>query len=474
MKVINSFRIPLFLCSLLLPLSTFADSFDDAVNEYIRGYKACTEANTLRTQNLQDAKRKFNTYLSHLKKAKAIDPSILSTTQRDMDSNLRYCERVELNIKRAEATPILEKGFTYCDSAKDSLKAGDASAAQASMNEYKRYRDDAMMITESIMDVFALASKVRSCGRLEEKLSVAMEKENAIIAKMDAAIAGYQEVIKNCEAAKTTITSPKFTLDQLDNVNKQMNAANKAKKDARKINEAFDTLKAQPNRTKSQELQKAIDTATTCEGATSEHIRTATKNKRALERKIETGIANLDKAQKSCENAKNLSNRFSSDADVSKAEADYKTSADLKRKVTGDKDLIATVQKYPSWRSSQSFSKLMKSTESCQKTTSASIKKQKANFALQQKKVKDDAARKAKLEQERKRLAEEKVRKEAEAAKAAAEKKRQEELARKKAEEEARKAAALSDVEEEVEDDEFGDFGDEEDAAGKSWTDLVK
>ena len=80
----------------------------------------------------------------------------------------------------------------------------------------------------------------------------------------------------------------------------------------------------------------------------------------------------------------------------------------------------------------------------------------------------------AELEKERQRLAEEKARKEAEEAKRLAAQQKAEAEARRKAEEEARRAATLSDVPEDVEfeDDEFGDFGDEDDRGG--WTELVK
>lgn len=465
----------LISCLLLVPGLASADAFDDAVNEYIKGYKECTEANTLRTTNLQAAKRKFDIYLKQLDRAKSIDPSILNTTQRDMDSNLRYCERVEINIKRAEATPILEKGFSYCDTAKESLKNGDVPTANTNMSEYKRYRDDAMMITDSIMDVFALASKVRACSRVEEKLTEAMKEESVLVDKLTAAIQGYQAVNTQCEKAKTTISSPKFSLNELDDVNGMMNEAAKAKKTARQNAEAFTILTEQPNRPQSQELQKLVDSAAQCEGQTSDYIRTATKNKRALEKDINDGIASLTSAQDACESARKLSNRFVAEADVAKAEADYNQSAALKRKVTGDTKLIATVKQYPGWSSSQKFSKLMNSTESCQNTTAANIKKQKGLFVQQQQKAKQDAARQAQLEQERQRLAEEKARKEAEDARLLAEKKKADEAARKKAEAEARKAAALTDVPDDVEvdDDEFGSFGD--DASSKDdWTKLVK
>ncbi|HAU15060.1 MAG: hypothetical protein KAH34_06785 [Ketobacter sp.] len=465
----------LITCMFLAPGIAVADKFDDAVNEYIKGYKECTEANTLRTSDLPAAKRKFDVYLKHLDRAKSIDSTILSTTQRDMDSNLRYCERVEVNIKRAEATPILEKGFTYCDTAKESLKNGDVPSAKSNMDEYKRYRDDAMIITDSIMEVFALASKVRACSRVEEKLAEAMKEENALVEKMNAAIQGYQTVLSECEKAKTTISSPKFSLDKLDDVNAMMNEAAKAKKTARQNTEAFTILKEQPTRPQSQELQKLVDSSAQCEGQTSEYIRTATKNRRALEKDIEDGVATLRAAQEACESAKKLSNRFVAEADISKAEASYNNSAALKGKVTNDAKLIATVKQYPSWSSSNQFSKLMNSTESCQKSTAASIKKEKAAFAQQQRQDKQNAARQAELEKERQRLAEEKARKEAEEAQKIAAQKKAEEEARRKAEAEARRAATLSDVPDDVEfnDDEFGDFGDDDDDRG-GWTELVK
>jgi hypothetical protein len=475
MKVdLKHFSPILITCMFLTPGIAVADKFDDAVNEYIKGYKECTEANTLRTSNLPAAKRKFDVYLKHLDRAKSIDPSILSTTQRDMDSNLRYCERVETNIKRAEATPILEKGFSYCDTAKESLKTGDVPTAQTNMNEYKRYRDDAMIITDSIMDVFALASKVRACSRVEEKLAEAMKEENALVEKINAAIQGYQVVLTECEKAKTSISSPKFSLNKLDDVNAMMNEAAKAKKAARQNTEAFTILKEQPNRPQSQELQKLVDSSAQCEGQTSEYIRTATKNKRTLEKDIDDGIATLRAAQSACESAQKLSNRFVAEADITKAEASYQNSAALKSKVTNDAKLIATVKQYPSWNSSKQFSKLMNSTENCQKSTAASIKKEKSAFTLQQKQNKQNAARQAELEKERQRLAEEKARKEAEEAKRLAAQQKAEAEARRKAEEEARRAATLSDVPEDVEfeDDEFGDFGDEDDRGG--WTELVK
>ena len=465
----------LITCLFLAPGIAGADTFDDAVNEYIKGYKECTEANTLRTSNLTAAKRKFDAYLLHLDRAKSIDPSILSTTQRDMDSNLRYCERVEINIKRAEATPILEKGFTYCDTAKEALKNGDVPTAQSNMEEYKRYRDDAMIITDSIMDVFALASKVRACSRVEEKLAESMKEENALVEKLNAAITGYQNVISQCEKAKSTISSPKFTLEQLDDVNALMNEAAKSKKAARQNEAAFTLLKDQPNRPQSVELQKLVDNAAQCEGQTSEYIRTAAKNKRALEKDISDGVATLRTSQDACETAKKLSNRFVADADVAKAETTYKESATLKSKVTNDAKLIATVKQYPNWDSSKQFSKLMNSTETCQRETAASIKKEKSAFAQLQKDAKQKAARQAELEQERQRLAEEKARKEAEDAQRLAEKQKAEEDARRRAAEEARKAAALDDVPDDapIDDDEFGDFGDEEEHSG-GWTDLVK
>lgn len=474
MRTLKQLKTILFLSILLLPGMALADSFDDAVNEYLKGFKECTEANTLRAKDLVSAKKKFDSYLKSLDRAVAIDNSILSTTQRDMDKNLRYCERVEVDIKRAEATPILEKGFTYCDAAKDSLEAGDMPSAQSHLDEYKRYRDDAFIITESIMDVFALASKVRACSRIEEKLAEASRKESAIAEAMTRASRDYQTFIKECTTVKNAITSPKFSLNDLDNINQQLNNALKYKKAARENGDAFATMSAQPEREDSKQLKQLVDSAASCEGEVSGHIRTATKNKRTLEKDIQDGVAQLQKSLAACESAQKLSERFAEDADAVKAEAEYNNSATLKRKVTSNSQLISAVQAYGNWKSSQDFARLMSQTEACQNKAAANIKTQKAALANKIQRAKEEAAKQAKLEEERKRAAEEKARQEAELAAREAERKAQEAAARQKAKEEAAKAAKLDDVEADAIEDEFGSFGDENRGSGRSWTDLVR
>lgn len=474
MRTLNTFKKVLFISTLILPCVASADTFDDAVNEYLKGFKECTEANTLRAKDLASAKKKFDIYLKTLDQAVAIDSTILSSTQRDMDKNLRYCERVEVDIKRAEATPILEKGFTYCDTAKDAIDAGDVATAQTNLDEYKRYRDDAFIITDSIMEVFALASKVRACSRVEEKLAEASRKESAVAEAMTRASNDYQSFLKECNSVKGAITSPKFSLNNLDSINQQLTNALKFKKAARENGDAFATMSAQPERDDSKQLKQLVDNAAACEGEVSGHIRTATKNKRTLEKDIQDGAAQLQKSLAACESTQKMSERFNDDAEAARAEAEYNNSANLKRKVTGNSQLISAVQTYNSWKASQDFSRLMNQTEACQTKAAASIKTQKAALANKAQRAKEDAARLAKQEEERQRAAEEKARQEAEAAAREAERKAQEAAARKKAQEEAAKAAKLDDVEADPVEDEFGSFGDEGDGSGKSWTDLVR
>ena len=462
----------LLLTSLLLVSGvSLADSFDDAVNEYLRGFKECTEANTLRTTDLASAKKKFDDYLKALNNAASIDSKILNTTQRDMDKNLRYCERVQQDIKRAEATPILEKGFTYCDKAKDSLESGNIDDAQTNLAEYKRYRDDAFIVTESVMDVFALASKVRACSRVEEKIAEATRKESAVATAMKKAASDYESFLKGCAATKSTITSPKFTLKDLDAVNQEFSKALKFKKAARENGDAFATMSAQPEREDSQALKKLVNSAATCEGEVSNYIRTATKNKRNFERDIEDGTKQLQRSLASCQAAQKLSGHFESDADAGKAEAQYNDSASLKRKVVNDSKLIGTVKLYPEWRASQNFARLMNETESCQTNTANAIKAQKAALVSREQKAQAQAARQAQLDAQKKAQAEAQA---AEQAKLEAQKKAQAEHARK----EAAKAAKLDDVtpakSTKKGDDEFGSFGDQPGSDDKSWTNLIK
>ena len=102
-----------------------ADTFDDAVNLYLKGFDHCSTAKqALGSNDLKAARSEFAKYESIKKQAEAIDGSIVGTSKRGMDSNLKYCTRVGTDIEVAVGMPTLEKALAACELALTSLKGG--------------------------------------------------------------------------------------------------------------------------------------------------------------------------------------------------------------------------------------------------------------------------------------------------------------------------------------------------------------
>lgn len=299
------------IASLTLALSALGTSahaseasFNEAVNLYLKGYADCREANTLRTDDIKAARKYFDNYLKILDQAAALDPAILKTTERDMDANLTYCERVNNNLKMAEAAPVLEAGFTDCEAAKTAMASNDFGAAQQALDAYTIKRDEALAITPSIMEVFSLASQVRACGRLEEKLAEA-QKASAVEAQ---AIADLQQQLnqyqQKCQNALSYTRKNTFTIDTIDQANRLLAEAQQARKQANNNVAAHKALKA--DESKAAALKQQEDAAGRCEVEVSGLIRNMTKQRQLAEASLEDAISLLGKAGDQCRQGRQL------------------------------------------------------------------------------------------------------------------------------------------------------------------------
>ena len=76
-----------------------ADRFDDAVTEYLKGFEYCKEAKShLSANRIGAAQQAMAQYNKLLASATRTDNSILSTSKRGMDGNLKFCTRVARDV----------------------------------------------------------------------------------------------------------------------------------------------------------------------------------------------------------------------------------------------------------------------------------------------------------------------------------------------------------------------------------------
>ncbi len=295
----------LFALFLIAPTCALANtsSFDQAVNEYLKGFRACNEANQLRSTNINEANKQFEYYKQQLELAVSIDESILTSHERGMSRNLDYCKRVEDNLQRAEATPVLQHAFGFCEASRKAYKESRYQQAREEFEKYRRYKDEAYAITNSIDDVFVLASKVRSCARFESKLIKKEQEAKTLQLKLNETIALYEKFKQACDNTLTFVQRSDFGVGKLPKANQMLNSATKNKKAALAMKDALSYAAAHPQSEGAIKLASIQESSRACEGAVKEKIRAKIKEQRKLQSLITAENSRLQQSLKSCQKA---------------------------------------------------------------------------------------------------------------------------------------------------------------------------
>lgn len=367
--------VSILLCTLTPSFATADDtSLNLAIDTYLDGFRACNEANNLRASDLAQAKANFSYYTQQLNKAIAIDETILLTSSREMDTNIKYCKRVESNIQRAEATPILEQGIDFCKSSKAALSDNNLALAAGEIHQYQELKEQALIIAPDLMEVFVLASKIRTCTRIEEKLQKAEAAAAQAEEDMKKAIMAYQDFKAQCEAARQFTSKSSFGIYQLSKANKLLTQAHKRKKSARQNAKAFELAEKNPNSENAIALVSLIKDSRQCESDVSSAIRRVTKAQRNNQKQLSNASKSLASALKECKTTQKEFKKTLTVAELNTLKGLYNATSDVKESITSNKALMLTSQKYKSWPQSKSLLQNLKDTTSCLSIFEATLK----------------------------------------------------------------------------------------------------
>lgn len=349
------------------PASASEATFNEAVNLYLKGYAECREANTLRSDDIVAARKRFDHYLKILDRAAAIEPSILKTNERDMDANLTFCERVNNNLKMAEAAPTLETGFEHCEKARTALETQDVPSARQALDQYAMQRDQALSITPNIMEVFSLASRVRACARLEEKLAQAEQDNQAEAAALNDLQQQLTAFQQRCNQALSYTRQRSFTVDTIDQANRLLGEAQQHRKAANANGIANRFLRNNPERADTLSFNKMEAEAMRCETEVSSLIRNMTRQRRDAEQLLENAISGLLNAQQQCNKARQAPNP----AQAPVKQLVQQANALLQENSTSN--LNALANRHPTWLQSQTWLQTKTKTAQCLQDVNAKL-----------------------------------------------------------------------------------------------------
>lgn len=347
--------------------------FNQAVNLYLKGYADCREANSLRADDIKAARQRFDQYLKILDQAAAIDPTILKTNERDMDANLTFCERVNNNLKMAEAAPVLEEGFTHCEKAKASMDAGDLASAQQEFDGFTMKRDEALAITSGIMGVYSLASQVRACGRLEDKLLGAKEANDAETKGLASLTSQLQNYSQKCQAALSFTRQSTFTIDNIDQANQLLAEAQQARKQAASNTVGNKAMKNPANAEVAAVSRQTEDAAGRCEVEVSTLIRNMLKQRQIAEETLDGAISTLQQADKKCAEGKQLIGNAGSEGRTDAQNISKQVRYLIEQASTPT--LSALAKRHPGWPQSKTWQQLSVTANQCQQALQLALAK---------------------------------------------------------------------------------------------------
>lgn len=202
MRIFKAFMFIATVSATTLVTSARADSFDDAVNLYLKGFDHCSTAKTaLGSNDLKTARSAFAQYETIKQQAAALDASITSTSKRGMDSNLKFCNRVGTDIEIAVGTPTIEKALAACEQAFTNLKDGQVDPARTNHQQFVALRDQALKMAPSLNNVFSVRSEIRRCERLESKIASFGQKQAAQTEALQSALDAGETFQSSCESA---------------------------------------------------------------------------------------------------------------------------------------------------------------------------------------------------------------------------------------------------------------------------------
>lgn len=135
--------------------------------------RECRTAKQLRRENLSEAQKHFKTYVELLNKAIAIDSNLLSSKDPAITQVLDFCNVVKNDLDRAEALPLFERGIRECGEARVLISNAAYDEARQKYQRYREYKEGALAISQSVLDVYANSYEIRLCDKLEADIKQA-------------------------------------------------------------------------------------------------------------------------------------------------------------------------------------------------------------------------------------------------------------------------------------------------------------
>ena len=197
--------------AVILSNNAMAESakFKSAVKIFKQGYAECTEAQRIRSQDINQASEKFKKYLELKDKAAKIDSTILKTNLHNIAREIEFCQGAEQDILRTKAFPIMEAALESCKKSKTQIAKSDFVNATSSYKKYEELYLKATTITSSIEKVSSIKIKVGRCNKLKKKITAAEVQLTKVKSAFEADHKTITNALNSCNQAQKLLANKK-------------------------------------------------------------------------------------------------------------------------------------------------------------------------------------------------------------------------------------------------------------------------
>ncbi|MCG8668994.1 MAG: hypothetical protein MI867_06240 [Pseudomonadales bacterium] len=395
--------------SLLLSSVARANSFDDAVNHYLKGFESCKEASgLLRSNQVAKAKAKMREYDRHFDEAQKMDASIVKTKNRGMEGNILFCQRVSQNLEVEEGTPFMDKAIEHCDLAQKALKADDPTSAQANLDQFKELSTKALEVAPRMNDIFSIASQVRRCERLQKKVSRKSQKLESENLTIETVKEESQSYVTACVETEKQLNSRAVDDALIKAAGQGIASAKSHKKNTRDETQAFKIFKERPDHPAKPVVEGNLKKGDQCIAK----LERLLGSKKSALKKIKASFASYEiqivAAQKQCNVAEKKAKAQASDAVYVAARKSFQQAQISDKKVRDALKKDKNYRTYSSWPSVKTLDTKLIAVSNCiartNKLIGAMFAKLQADKQAREK-AEAEAKEKARLAQEKARLA---------------------------------------------------------------------
>lgn len=169
-----------------------------------KGYAECKSAHIMRRQDFEQAQESYNAYLDLRDQATVMDAQILESEDAEVSRIVGYCETVGADMLRSQALPVFQEGALACGEAAEHVRNNKLDDAKKSYSRYLQQRDEAVAITEAVLEVFSVRSEERRCERIREDIELAEARLDEINEDLQERVDYLNETLSICHTLVET------------------------------------------------------------------------------------------------------------------------------------------------------------------------------------------------------------------------------------------------------------------------------